>query len=415
LYFNLKNFGMIKKIFVLLLVSTVNTFIYAQQINDNGDLSTGQHLDEEYNVITTAVPFMTITPDSRGGGMGDVGVATKTDVWSQYWNASKYALAEKDLSIGISYTPWLEALGINDIDLIYLAGYKKIDDEQAFGFGLRYFSMGDIPAFDDDGNKMGYDLTPKEYAFDFSYSRFLSDYFVMGISGRYIYSNLGGEIDPEYKPGKAVASDISGLFFNEISLGGKPTDLSIGFNVSNIGSKITYSSNQKDFIPTNLRIGGGVDIEIDKFNSIAFYLDLNKLLVPTPPMYETDTNALGQEIRVMTGNSRDPNVSVPTGIFQSFYDAPGGFKEELKEYIINTGVEYWYNEQFSLRGGYFHESATKGNRKYFTLGFGLRLNVFGLDFAYLIPTAGTNSPLANTFRFSITFDFAEASQGATKY
>ena len=380
----------------------IYTSSFSQQIGDEySEQSTGQNLSDEYNVITTAVPFMTITPDSRGGGMGDVGIGTDTDVWSQYWNASKYALAKKDLSVGISYTPWLENLGIKDINLIYVAGYKKIGEKEAIGTSLRYFSLGEIPAYNDDGSAAGYSLSPKEYAYDLSYSRYLSDYFVMAMTGRFIYSNLSGDTDPDYKPGKAGAADISGTFFKEVSDG----DLKIGFCVSNLGSKIAYSSNQKDFIPTNLRIGGGYNKDIDQYNNLGIYVDINKLLVPTPPMYETDTNDLGETVQVMVGNSKDPNVGTMTGIFQSFGDAPGGAKEELKEFIVSGGVEYWYNKQFSLRGGYFHEAETKGDRKFFTAGAGLRLNVFGLDFAYLIPLKGTNSPLANTFRFSLTFDF----------
>jgi len=374
-------------------------------VDENGNpyLSSGQDLSEEYNVITTAVPFMTITPDSRAGGMGDVGAATTSDVWSQHWNASKYALAEKDVSFGISYTPWLEALGIKDIDLIYIAGYKKLDAQQAIGASLRYFSMGEIPAYDESGNKLNYDLSPKEYAIDLSYSRYLSDNFVMAMTGRYIYSNLGGEIDPEYKPGKAAAADISGTYFTELDLPIE-SDLQIGFNVSNIGNKVSYSLDQKDFIPTNLRIGAGLKMELDNHNGLNVYVDANKLLVPTPPLVVPFTNELGEPDTYTTGD--DPNSLSPTqGIFKSFSDAPGGFKEEMKEIILNAGLEYWYDNQFAVRTGIFHESATKGNRKYFTLGAGLRLNVFGLDFAYLIPTGGSNSPLANTFRFSITFDF----------
>lgn len=385
----------------ILFISLFVSYTYSQEVGDIiKDELTHQNLSEEYNVITTAVPFMTITPDSRAGGMGDVGIGTKTDVWSQCWNASKYALAEKDLSVGISYTPWLESLGIKDINLIYVSGYKKIGEKEAVGSSLRYFSLGEIPAYNDDGSAAGYTLSPKEYAYDLSYSRYLSDYFVMGMTGRFIYSNLSGDTDPDYKPGKAGAADISGTFFKEVKGG----DLKVGFCVSNLGSKIAYSSNQKDFIPTNLKIGGGYQKEIDKYNKLGIYVDINKLLVPTPPLYETDTNDLGETIQVMVGNSKDPNVGTMAGVFQSFADAPGGFKEEIREYIVCGGIEYWYNDQFALRGGYFNEAETKGDRKFFTAGAGLRLNVFGLDFAYLIPVKGT-SPLANTFRFSLTFDF----------
>ncbi|NLK81754.1 MAG: type IX secretion system outer membrane channel protein PorV [Bacteroidales bacterium] len=391
-----------KRIFISFWGLFISTIIIAQQA-DKGDVqrqSTGQDLKQ--TTITTAVPFLTIAPDSRGGGMGEVGVATNTDVWSQHWNASKYALSEENLAVGVSYTPWLESLGIKDINLLYLAGYSKIDAQQAVGMSLRYFSMGDIPAYGEGGQSLGFNLTPIEYAIDVSYSRYLSDFFVMGMTGRFINSNLGAGLD-DYKPGRSVAADISGTFFQHITISSQPADLQIGFSISNIGKKIAYSDAQKDFIPTNLRLGAGLKTEIDSYNEIGFFLDFNKLLVPTPPLKVPYENELGDIEYTIVG--KDPNVSVPTGIFQSFSDAPSGFKEEMNEIIINAGVEYWYSKQFAIRTGYFHESASKGNRKFFTIGAGLRLNVFGLDFAYLIPTQGTNSPLANTFRFSLTFDF----------
>ncbi|MFW5851310.1 MAG: type IX secretion system outer membrane channel protein PorV [Bacteroidota bacterium] len=391
-----------KKIIPLLSFFYLSTIVFAQQINDDGAISTGQVSSDIYNVITTAVPFMTITPDSRSGAMGDVGVATSTDVWSQHWNASKYALAEQDMSIGVSYTPWLENLAIKDINLLYLAGYKKIDTQQAIGASLRYFSMGEIPAYNEEGIAEGYSLTPKEYALDLSYSRYLSDFFVMGMTGRFIYSNLGVTSE-DYEPGKAVAADISGTYFQPITISDNDLDLQIGASISNLGNKITYSMNQKDFIPTNLRIGAGISGDIDQYNSLKFYVDFNKLLVPTPPLQRQYEDTLGNTQTEIIGY--DDNVGTIAGVFQSFYDAPAGAKEELKEITIGTGLEYWYNKQFAIRGGYFHESETKGNRKYFTIGAGLRLNVFGLDFSYLVPTQGTNSPLANTFRFSLTFDF----------
>ncbi|MDA3882951.1 MAG: type IX secretion system outer membrane channel protein PorV [Bacteroidales bacterium] len=391
-----------KKIIPLLSFLCLSTIVFAQQVNDDGAISTGQVSSDVYNVITTAVPFMTITPDSRSGAMGDVGVATSTDVWSQHWNASKYALAEEDMSIGVSYTPWLENLGIKDINLLYLAGYKKLDDQQAVGASLRYFSMGEIPAYNEQGISAGYSLTPKEYAIDLSYSRYLSDFFVMGMTGRFIYSNLGVTSE-DYEPGKAVAADISGTFFKPITISGNDLDLQIGASISNLGNKVTYSMNQKDFIPTNLRIGAGISGDIDQYNSLKFYVDFNKLLVPTPPLQISYEDTLGNKQTEIIGY--DDNIGTIAGVFQSFYDAPAGAEEELKEITIGTGLEYWYNQEFAIRGGYFHESETKGNRKYFTIGAGLRLNVFGLDFSYLIPTQGTNSPLANTFRFSLTFDF----------
>lgn len=362
-------------------------------------IAAGQDLSNKYNVITTAVSFLTITPDSRSGAMGDVGAATTTDVWSQHSNASKYALAEDDFGVGLSYTPWLANLGIKDINLIYLAGYKKLSKLDAVGASLCYFSLGDIPAYDADGNPAGYNISPQEYSVDLSYSRFLADNFVMGMTARFIYSNLTGGTDENYHAGKAVAADISGTYFKDIK-GSVPGLLTLGFNISNIGSKISYSDDNKDFIPANLKLGAGYNMQIDQYNKLGIYFDVNKLLVPTPPIIVKDES--GNPVGII---GKDDDVSVPQGIFQSFGDAPDKFSEEMKEFMLSIGAEYWYNDQFAIRAGYFNEAKTKGDRKYFTAGAGLRLNVFGLDFSYLIPVNGKNSPLANTFRFSLTFDF----------
>lgn len=384
-----------KAISVALFLAFSNQII-AQQVNDGGTLVAGQVADDIYNTITTAVPFLTIAPDSRGGGMGDVGVASTADVWSQNWNASKYALTENDLAVGMTYTPWLAHI-TKDIHLLYVAGYKKLKGEDALGASLRYFSVGDIPAYDENGEPAGYDISPREFALDVSYSRKLADKFVMALTGRFIFSNLhAAGSSEEFKPGRAIAADISGTYFEDkLRLGGLPAAFRAGFNISNIGSKIAYTEDQKDFIPTNLKVGAGLNLEVDKHNDVAFYLDLNKLLVPTSPLMDNEGNII---------EGKDPDVAPITGIFQSFFDAPGGFEEELKEIAISGGVEYWYNKQLALRGGYFHEAKTKGNRKYFTLGVGLRMKVVGIDVAYLIPMQGTNSPLANTFRFSLSVD-----------
>ena len=388
-----------RHIFATTCAVIISTSLFAQiqeRVDDGNKFSTGQDLEDKYNVITTAVSFLTINPDSRSGAMGDVGVATSTDAWSQHSNASKYALADDDFSVGLSYTPWLSSLGIKDINLIYLAGYKKLSSKkEAVGASLCYFSLGDIPAYDDSGIPMGYIISPQEYSFDMSYSRYLADNFVMGMTGRFIYSNLTGGTQDNYHAGKAVAADISGTYFKNFK-GAMPALLTLGFNFSNIGSKISYSEDNKDFIPANMKLGAGYSMQIDQYNKFGVYVDLNKLLVPTPPLYDGPN-------KIVAG--KDDDVSVPQGIFQSFYDAPAGFKEEMKEFTFSLGGEYWYNDQFAVRAGYFNEAKTKGDRKYFTAGAGLRLNVFGLDFSYLIPVNGKNSPLANTFRFSLTFDF----------
>jgi Type IX secretion system protein PorV len=360
----------------------------------------------QINTITTAVPFLMISPDARAGGIGDAGVASSPDVNSIHWNPSKMAFNEKKMGVGISYTPWLRAL-VPDINLAYLSAYSKIGNgDQAISGAIRYFSLGNIDFTDDQGNPIG-QFNPSEYSIDVSYARKLGENFSGGISLRYIHSNLTGGIvvpgsNQQTKAGNSVAADVSAFYQKEIELAGKDAVLSAGFNISNIGAKITYSeTGTKDFIPMNLRIGPALKIKLNEYNDLGFIVDFNKLLVPTPPVYDGTVDADGQ-LGILYG--KDPNVGVAEGIIQSFNDAPGGGKEELREINICGGMEYWYDKQFAFRAGYFYEHATKGNRKYFTLGAGLRYNVFGLDFAYLIPTEQRN-PLENTLRFTLTFDF----------
>jgi len=357
----------------------------------------------QLNTITTAVPFLIISPDARAGGMGDGGVAASPDAYAMHWNPSKIAFAEKKMGIAISYTPWLRNL-VPDINLSYVSFYSKLkSNDQAIGASLRYFSLGDITFTDNAGNDIG-QYKPAEFAFDLTYARQLSEKFSGGISLRYIHSNLTGGFQVENnatKAGNSVAADISAYFHNDIKLGKKDAILALGLNISNIGSKISYTeTGTKDFIPTNLRLGPRLTIKLNEYNDLTFLMDFNKLLVPTPPVY-SDSLVNGEQV-ILFGKSSD--VSVAQGIFQSFSDAPGGFKEEMQEINIATGFEYWYDKQFAFRAGYFYEHENKGNRKYFTLGAGLKLNVIGLDFAYLIPTDQRN-PLENTLRFSIIFDF----------
>jgi len=370
----------------------------------NGFLINGQvslptsDLSGRINTITTAVPFLGLTPDSRAGGMGDLGVATSPDANSQHWNAAKYSFIKDDVGVSISYTPWLRAL-IGDIDLSYLTAYKKYKKGNAFAASLRYFSAGNIQFTDEDGNILK-DHRLNEFAFDASYSMHLSDNLAGAITLRYINSNLSGGIGSNGStthPGQAVAGDISLYYTKDIQLFGKPSNMSFGMQASNIGNKISYTDDsQANFLPTNLRIGGTITHHFDEYNSLMFGLDLNKLMVPTEPIYK------GTSDTIIAG--KDPNVGVTTGIWQSFYDAPGGAKEEFREITWSTGLEYWYDKKFALRGGYFYEHATKGNRKFFTVGVGLKLNVFQLDFAYLLTTQ-QNHPLANTMRFTLLFDF----------
>ena len=353
----------------------------------------------QLNAIQTVVPFLTIAPDSRAGAMGDAGVATSPDVYSNHWNPAKYAFIDGNAGLGISYSPWLRNL-VPDINIAYLAGYKRLDSKQVLSASLIYSSLGDVPFTDEFGN-LQRTFNPNEFAIDAAYSRLFSEKFSGGIAFRFIYSNLTGGTysgGVATKPGISFAADISGYYQKKISVSSKDGQLGLGFNFSNIGTKMSYSTSQTaDFIPMNMRLGTSATINLDHFNKITASLDLNKLLVPTPPIYSS-TNPDS----IIKG--RNPNVSVPVAIFQSFFDAPGGFKEEMHEITYSFGLEYWYNNQFAVRGGYFYEDPTKGNRKYFTAGAGFRLKAFTLDFSYLMPVA-QNNPLAHTLRFSIAFDF----------
>lgn len=371
----------------------------------NFDDSDGNEQSLQLNTITTAVPFLLIAPDSRAGSMGDVGVATKPDANSMHWNPAKYAFVEDDMGFSISYVPWLRAL-VPDINLSYLSGYRKLSRNEVVGLEMRYFSLGDITFTNNDGNTIG-QYKPNEFALGSSYSRKLADAFSLAIAGRWVYSDLTGGTSVggiETKPGSTFAADIAAYYFFPRRIYKKDFDLAFGMNISNMGDKISYTETAvRDFIPLNLRLGTSISTKIDDYNKISFAFDINKLLVPTPPEYNDSIPDL-----IVAG--KDPNVSVVSGMFQSFNDAPGGFKEEMREINIAIGSEYWYNNQFAIRAGYFNEHDTKGARKYFTFGSGVKYNVFELDFSYLVNTnrdAGVTNPLANTMRFTLLFDFGE--------
>jgi hypothetical protein len=387
---------MIKRFSLAFIFSILIVKLFAQQTKYT---TTGA---ESTNVIQTAVPFLTIAPDSRGGAMGDIGAATSPDINSLNWNAAKYAAIDEDLGISLSYSPWLKGIA-NDIKLLYLTGFKRIDKNQVVAGGIRFFNLGQIVFTDLDANTTGSKI-PTEFTLEGAYSRLFSERFSGGIIFRFIRSDLssGAQQTGSSLPSKAgisFATDISTYYHKPLQISGMPGEWAFGVNISNIGTKMSYADDQKKlFIPTNLKIGGSLTLNLDAYNKLSFSTDFNKLLVPTPPLL----NDSGVIIKGM-----NPDVSVAQGIFQSFYDAPGGLSEELKEIMISVGSEYWYREQFAIRAGYFNESAMKGNRKYFTLGLGLKMNVLTLDFSYLLPTAFRNNPLANTMRFSASFNLGK--------
>ncbi len=374
-----------------------------------------QDLSGRINTITTAVPFLLIGPDARHGAMGEVGAATPADATSIHWNTAKLAFAEKKASASISITPWLKQL-VPDIYLYHVAGYGKLSKTQTLGASLRYFSLGNITFTDIVGNTTG-QFRPNEFSLDVAYAQKLSETFSAGLAMRYIRSNLTGNYTlsngQPSKPGTSFAVDL-GFYYQskKIDLSGKKAFASGGLVISNMGSKVSYST-QKDFIPMNLRLGGGLKILLDEFNSFGIYADANKLLVPTPPVYlkttagsDSVSSSTGEKIIIAGKDNRD--VGIAAGMVQSFGDAPGGANEELKEINYSVGVEYWYGSPrvFAVRAGYFNESKTKGNRKFFTAGIGVRYSKFGLDMSYLIPVTQRN-PLQNTLRFTLTFDFGD--------
>jgi hypothetical protein len=360
------------------------------------------------NVVTTAVPFLRISPDARSGGMGDVGIATIPDANSIFWNQAKIPFALSKSAIAVTYTPWLKGLDLNDVYLASLAGYYKLDELQAISASLRYFSLGNIQFTDNLGNDLQ-TYRPREFAFDAGYSRKLSDKLGLGIALRYINSNLASgqsSSGSTYKTGSAVAGDIS-LFHDGTAGKASGSGLNWGITLSNLGSKISYTNDasEKDFIPANLGLGLAYVDAVDESNKVTFGLDINKLLVPTPP-------ALGDTVALANYHSK----GVVSSWFSSFGDAPGGFSEEIKEFQVSLGAEYMYNNQFAFRAGYFYEAPTKGDRQYFTLGAGLNYNMFGLNFSYLIPSgSGINrNPLSNTLRFSLIFNLdKETAVGTT--
>ncbi len=374
----------------LLLLMGLSGATYAQ---NPGGTVLGQ--DSSRRVITTAVQFLLISPDARAAGMGDVGAATAADANATHWNPAKLVYAPDDFGISVSFSPWLSNL-VNDMSLSYLSAYKKISERQAVAASLRYFDMGSIQFTDQLGNTLQ-DYRPREFALDGTYSFKLSEKFSMAGTMRFIHSNLAGGISnggpaEDLKPGNTFAVDLSLYYKTPLNFNTMDADLSFGANISNIGAKISYTNpQQRDYIPANLRIGSAFDLKFNQANKLTFALDLNKMLVPTPPILDDDGN-------VIAGQKYDR--SLLSSVFGSFADAPDGSSEELKEFIIAFGAEYWYNDIIALRAGYYAEAEEKGDRNYFTLGLGLRYQMFGFDFAYLVPNQ-QNHPLSDTLRFSL--------------
>ena len=350
-----------------------------------------------FNPVEHAVISQTIAPDARAAGMGDVGAATDPDVNSQFWNPAKYPFCISRSGIALNYTPWLRQL-VNDIDLAYVAGYYRIGDYSAVSGSLRYFSLGEVYTSEDE-NAMT--VKPYEMSLDVAYSLMLSEKFSLAAAIRWIYSDLRYNYEEDSKPASAFAADLAMYYQNYINIGSRECQLGLGVNISNIGSKISYyGDDRSQFLPANLRIGASLLIPVDEYNRFAISADANKLLVPTVPAQREGESSADYQARIIEEYS---NVSAISGIFKSFSDAPGGLKEELQEIQWSVGAEYVYHDQFSIRGGYHHESANKGNRKYFTVGGGFKMNVFSLDVGYVISTAQSN-PLDQTLRFSLTFD-----------
>ena len=387
-----------KKALFLLLLSSVSMLGFAQLNNPNADVDWLSGKVENGNrIISTGVPLLLIAPDSRAGAMGDVGAASKPDANSIHWNAAKLSFTEKKAGLSFSYTPWLRQI-VSDIKLMYLSGYYKIDDRSTVGGSLTYFSLGSIDFFSEEGISTG-TYKPNEFAFDLAYSMKLSNNLSLSLTGRYIRSDLtqGQNVGTtQTHAANAAAADLGLYYQNKLNID-LPSEYAFGLQISNLGTKISYSDNmESSFLPANLRLGGRYTMDFDQFNNLSLMVDLNKLLVPTPPVYNEDGSIYA---------GMDPNVGILQGAIQSFYDAPNGLKEEMQEISLSVGAEYWYNKVLAVRAGYFYEAKNKGASQYLTAGAGLRYNVMGLDISYLISTSAlSNNPLKNTLRIALTFD-----------
>lgn len=383
-----------RKIFYALLISLSFYSVYAQNTE---------------RIITTGVPFLLVNPDARAGGMGDQGVATSPDAYSQYWNPAKYPFATATSGVSVSYTPYLTAL-VNDLNLSQVTYFQKLDDRSSFSGGLRYFNLGEIE-FRKTADDPAIIRKPNELALEGAYALKWSNQFAMSVTGRYIRSNLRvPETDADASAANAFAVDIAGFYESkEFALSGFIGKYRAGFNIQNIGPKIKYNADGvENFLPTNLKAGAGFDFILDQYNTISITGEINKLMVPTPQI-ASDLNGDGKiDPSESQANSNNYNsIGWSSGMFKSFNDAPGGFSEEMKEIIWSLGAEYWYQESFALRTGYYHESQMKGFRKFYTIGAGFKYNVFNIDLSYIFSTSNIPNPLEGTLRFSLTFNFGE--------
>jgi len=354
------------------------------------------------NALLTAVPFLRITPDARGGGMGDAGLATSPDAHSMHYNAAKLAFAEQPMAFSASLSPWLRNLGLQDIYLFYMSGYYKLDDLQTVGLGIRYFSLGEISFRDDNGTATGSGM-PNEFEIAGTYARKFNQNFSASVTAKYIYSNLAADqvvAGNEISAANAFAADLGFYYRKEIKNDNRKNWLTVGLALTNIGSKISYIKDvYSDFLPANFGLGAAYEMNFDDYNKLTVTAEINKLMVPSPiPRDDEDYDANNNGIP----DAREKGIF--EGVFGSFTDAAGGFSEELQELMYTVGLEYWYDEQFAFRAGYFHENVLKGNRQYLTMGIGLKYNIFGMDLSYLVPTNNQQSPLANTLRFTFHFD-----------
>ena len=392
-----------KKICILAIFAVACGMVSAQT---SGTSFSGQN-KEKNNYISTGMPILQVAPDAISSAMGDAGVASEPDANSAHWNVAKIVQAEGTGGITTTFTPWLRKLGVTDMNLFYLAGFYKINQRHAVGMSLTYFTLGDLQCTDWEGNDRG-TFKPNEFALDASYALMVSDGLSIGASFRYLRSDLtngmnistdGSASGTTTKAANSFAADI-GIYYNrEIDA---QNEFAVGGFISNLGAKLSYSDDdtQKEFLPTNLRLGARYSYRIDNFNKISVLFDINKLLVPTPPISDTSKN------KYYANRTEYNRTSVMKGLFQSFYDAPGGFKEEMQELQLSVGAEYWYSDMFAVRLGYFYENKYKGGRQYFSVGAGIRYNVFGFDFSYLIPTTTiSNNPLTNTVRIALSVDF----------